>query len=240
MGLDGHATRHVRRSLRRRGRAPSRSWERPARRVNVQTMDRLAWVQQLQTIAQAGLTYTRDPYDRQRFEQLQVLAADIAESITPATQEPWLDIIRAEKGYATPKVDVRAVVEQHGKLLFMRESHDNLWSLPGGWADIGASPSQMAEREVLEETGYEVEASKLLAVYDKARHQHPPELWYCYKIFVRCELRGGAPTRSIETLDIEFFGVNEIPPLSTPRVTEAQVRRMFEHLAQPDLPTDFD
>ncbi|HEY0466081.1 MAG TPA: NUDIX domain-containing protein [Polyangiaceae bacterium] len=137
-------------------------------------------------------------------------------------------------------MDVRAVVAQDGKLLFMRESHDGLWSLPGGWADIGESPSQIAVREVLEETGFTVEANKLLAVYDKARHAHPPEFWYCYKLFVRCELRGGAKACGIETLDSGFFGEHEIPPLSTPRVTEAQVRRMFEHLAKPELPTDFD
>jgi ADP-ribose pyrophosphatase YjhB (NUDIX family) len=203
-------------------------------------MVRLAWLQRLQTITQAGLTYTRDPYDRQRYEQLQELVAEMAASGASATTHAWLEIIRAEKGYATPKVDVRAVVEQDGKLLFMRESHDGLWSLPGGWADIGESPSQVAEREVLEETGFEVEASKLLAVYDKARHDHPPEFWYCYKLFVRCELRGGAPTRGIETLDTAFFGRDELPPLSTPRVTEAQVQRMFEHLAKPELATDFD
>jgi len=142
-------------------------------------MNWLTWMQRLQTITQAGLTYSRDPYDLQRYEQLQELAAQMAESIAPAQQEPWLGIIRAEKGYATPKVDVRAVVEQNGKLLFMRESHDGRWSLPGGWADIGESPSQIAEREVLEETGYQVKASKLLALYDKARHDHPPEFWYC-------------------------------------------------------------
>ena len=203
-------------------------------------MKALSWVHRLQTITQAGLTYSRDPYDRQRYEQLQELAAEIAASMAKASEAPWLEIIRAEKGYATPKVDVRAVVEQNGKLLFMRESQDGLWSLPGGWADIGESPSQIAEREVLEETGFEVRANKLLAVYDKARHDHPPEFWYCYKLFVRCELRGGAPTRGLETLDTNFFGAHELPPLSTPRVTEAQVRRMFEHLALPHLPTDFD
>jgi ADP-ribose pyrophosphatase YjhB (NUDIX family) len=208
--------------------------------ANLARMQRLAWLQRLQTITQAGLTYTRDPYDRQRYEQLQELAAEMAASLTPATKDPWLEIIRAEKGYATPKVDVRAVAPQDGKLLFVRESHDGLWSLPGGWADIGESPSQVAEREVLEETGFEVKAEKLLALYDKARHDHPPEFWYTYKLFVRCELRGGAPTRSIETLDTAFFGADELPPLSTPRVTEAQVCRMFEHIARPELPTDFD
>jgi ADP-ribose pyrophosphatase YjhB (NUDIX family) len=209
---------------------------------------RWAWVQRLQTITQAGLTYSQNPFDRQRYEQLQELAAEIAETFSPAKtstngdalSESWLGIIRAERGYATPKVDVRAVVEQHGKLLFMREATDGLWSLPGGWADIGESPTQIAEREVLEETGFLVKARKLLALYDKARHAHPPEPWYCYKLFIRCELQGGAPARSIETLDVAFFAENELPPLSTPRITETQVRRMFEHLAHPDLPTDLD
>jgi len=204
-------------------------------------MQRLAWVQRLQTISQAGLTYARDPFDRQRYEQLQGLAAEIAASIAADPLETFLEVIRAEKGYATPKVDVRAVVEQGGKLLFMRESQDGRWALPGGWADIGESPSQIAEREVFEETGYRVRATKLLAVYDKAKHDHPPEFWYCYKLFVRCELVGGAPIEhGIETLAIGFFGASELPPLSTPRVTAGQVARMFEHLSAPDLPTDFD
>jgi ADP-ribose pyrophosphatase YjhB (NUDIX family) len=244
MGFDGHATRRVAAQPSASGCAIAckqmANFRATEQEANLSLMERLGWLHRLQTITQAGFTYTRDPYDRQRYEQLQQLAAEIAESLAPSKREPWLEILRAEKGYATPKVDVRAVVEQNGKLLFMRESHDGLWSLPGGWADVGESPSQIAEREVLEETGFEVKASKLLALYDKARHAHPPEIWYCYKLFIRCELRGGAPTVGIETLDIGFFGESELPPLSTPRVTEAQVRRMFEHLAQPELATDFD
>ena len=200
----------------------------------------LFWARELQATAQTGLAFTQNPYDRERYEAMQALAVKMMAECTGSDPAVTEKLFASQSGYATPKVDVRAVVAQNGKLLFMRESHDGRWSLPGGWADIGESPSQIAEREVLEETGYEVEASKLLAVYDKARHDHPPEFWYCYKLFVRCELRGGAPTRGIETLDTGFFGVNEIPPLSTPRVTEAQVRRMFVHLSQPDLPTDFD
>lgn len=203
-------------------------------------MDRLRWLQRLQTISQAGLTYAKDPYDRERYVQLQELAAEVAASITARPTEELLQIIRAEKGYATPKVDVRTVVEREGKLLFMRESQDGLWSLPGGWADIGESPSEIAQRDVLEETGFEVKATRLLAVYDKAKHDHPPEFWYCYKLFLRCELRGGAPHYGHETLDCGFFGRDELPPLSTPRVTLSQVQRMFEHVADPSLPTDFD
>jgi ADP-ribose pyrophosphatase YjhB (NUDIX family) len=203
-------------------------------------MQRLRWVQRLQTITQAGLTYTRDPYDRERYEQLQALTAEIAAADDEDAAPSLLALFAAERGYATPKVDVRAVVERDGKLLFMREAHDGLWSLPGGWADIGESAGEVAEREVLEETGYLVRATKLLAVYDKAKHEHPPALWYCYKLFIQCTLEGGAPAHSHETLDIGFFGPEKLPPLSRERVTEAQVLRMFAHVEQPALPTDFD
>jgi ADP-ribose pyrophosphatase YjhB (NUDIX family) len=203
-------------------------------------MQRLGWVQRLQTIVQAGLAYTRDPYDRERYQQLQALTAEIAAADDEGTAPSLLTLLAAERGYATPKVDVRAVVAREGKLLFVREAHDGFWSLPGGWADIGESPSQVAEREVLEETGYIVRATKLLAVYDKAKHEHPPALWYCYKLFIQCTLEGGAPAHSHETLEISFFGRDELPALSRERVTEAQVLKMFAHVEQPALPTDFD
>jgi ADP-ribose pyrophosphatase YjhB (NUDIX family) len=203
-------------------------------------MQRLKWIQRLQTIAQAGLTYTRDPYDRERYEQLQALTAEIAAAGDETAAPSLLALLRGEQGYATPKVDVRAVVPQGGKLLFMREAQDGLWSLPGGWADLGESPREVAEREVLEETGYVVKATKLLAVYDKAKHDHPPALWYCYKLFIQCRLEGGAPERGHETLDVGFFERSSVPELSRGRVTEAQVQRMFVHTDQPQLPTDFD
>lgn len=201
---------------------------------------KLEWVQRLQTITQAGLTYSRDPYDRERFEQLQELTAEIAAGDAEEAASSLLALLRAEAGYATPKVDVRAVVARDGELLFVREAHDGAWSLPGGWADIGQSPSEVAEREVLEETGYVVRATKLLAVYDKAKHEHPKAFWYCYKLFILCRLEGGAPKPSHETLEVEFFGPDALPTLSRERVTETQIHRMFSHLEQPELPTDFD
>ena len=203
-------------------------------------VQRLDWVHRLQTITQAGLTYSRDPYDRERFEQLQALTAEIAAGEDEDAAPSLLALLGAETGYATPKVDVRAVVARDGQLLFVREAHDGAWSLPGGWADIGQSPSEVAEREVHEETGYLVRATKLLAVYDKAKHDHPKAFWYVYKLFVLCHLEGGAPKPSHETLDVAFFGPSALPPLSRERVTETQVQRMFSHLEQPDLPTDFD
>ncbi len=203
-------------------------------------MPRLDWIQRLQTISQAGLTYTRDLYDRERYEQLQALTAEIAAAGDEQLGQSILGLLRWERGYATPKVDVRAVVEREGKLLFVREAQDGLWSLPGGWADLGESPREVAEREVREETGYLVRATKLLAVYDKAKHEHPPDLWYTYKLFIACRLEGGSARASHETLDVAFFGPGELPPLSIPRVTAAQIGRMFTHLAEPGLATDLD
>jgi ADP-ribose pyrophosphatase YjhB (NUDIX family) len=200
----------------------------------------LSWIRRLQTIAQAGLTYTRDPFDRERFEELQRVAAEI---LAEKVDEPVArvhEILKAEAGYATPKVDVRAAVFQGGTILLVREAIDGRWSLPGGWADIGESASQMAVRETREEAGYEVRATKLLAVLDKAKHAHPRQLWYVYKLFFRCELVGGSPKASHETTEVGWFPRDALPPLSLDRNTKEQVLRLFEHEDNPDLPTDFD
>jgi ADP-ribose pyrophosphatase YjhB (NUDIX family) len=204
-------------------------------------VSRLRWAQRLQSISQAGLTYARDPYDRERYQALQELAAELAAGQDEALRAPLLEALRAERGYPTPKVDVRAVVAKDGKLLLLREAQDGFWSLPGGWADLGESPREIAEREVREETGYAVRAVKLLAVYDKAKHEHPQSLWHCYKLFLLCQLQDVPPEPpGHEALAIGFFGADELPPLSLERVTVAQLLRMFEHVAHPEYPTDFD
>ncbi len=201
----------------------------------------LHWAQQIQSIAQAGITYTRDPYDRERFEQLRAIAGEILARYTSIPEEILSQKLVAEQGYLTPKVDVRAVVfNPRGELLLVRERKEGLWSLPDGWADVGESPGEAAVREVREESGYEVRPTKMLAVYDRARHDHPPLIWYVYKLFIRCELVAGSPGTSLETDRVGFFDRDHLPPLSTSRVTEAQIRRMFAHYDNPDLPTDFD
>jgi ADP-ribose pyrophosphatase YjhB (NUDIX family) len=200
----------------------------------------LDWARRIQSIAQAGLTYARDPFDRERYDALLSLTVEIFAREGSLEPLALTHALRAERGYPTPKVDVRAVVPRGGKLLFVREATDGRWSLPGGWADIGASPGEMAVRETEEETGYRVRAVKLLAVLDKAKHEHPAELWYCYKIFVQCVLIDGSPRPSHETLDVQFFGPDELPELSLGRVTRTQVLRMFEHCRDASLPSDFD
>jgi len=194
----------------------------------------------LRRVAEAGLAYSDNPYDRERYTQLTRLAAEIAEAGLGASADVIEEILKAERGYPTPKVDVRAVVPRDGKILLVKEAADGRWALPGGWADVGETPAECTAREVLEEAGYVVKPAKLLALFDKSKHEHPREFWWIYKAFFLCHLVGGAPQPSHETLEVGFFAEGEIPPLSLHRTTEGQLRRMFEHLRNPTLDTDFD
>ena len=201
----------------------------------------LSWGQRIRAIAQAGLSYAQGPYDRERYGELQ----DIAEEMLSAASGHGVPEVREafslEAGYPTPKVDVRAVVfDGSGRMLFVLEKSTGRWTLPGGWADVGSSPAEMAVRETAEEAGLDVRAVKLLAVHDKARQAHPPSLFYVYKMFFLCQLLGGQPRPNHETADVRFFARVELPELDTERVTAGQVARMFAHLDDPGLPTDFD
>lgn len=200
----------------------------------------IEWTQRLAAIAQSGLTYARDPFDIERYEALRELAADV---VADHTGRPALDVdayFRAEAGYATPKIDVRGVVFRDSHILLVRERSDGGWTLPGGWADVLDSPSSAVEREIREESGYETRAAKLLAVFDRNRHPHPPQAFHVWKIFIRCDLVGGAPTASIETDGVGFFARDALPELSTMRITRDQLARMFAHLDDPQRVPEFD
>ncbi len=201
----------------------------------------LNWAQRIMAIAQNGLTYTQNPFDIERYQKLRSIAAEIYSSYSSIPQPSVLDLFQGETGYATPKIDVRAVVFRDNKILLVREKLDQgRWTLPGGWADINDSPSEAVEREALEETGYVVKAVKLLALYDRNKHPHPPFIHHIYKLFFLCDIIGGSPQSSIETGEAGFFLADEIPELSTGRVTYPQISRFFEFIDHPDWPTDFD
>lgn len=201
----------------------------------------LAWARRIQAIAQNGLAYTENPYDVERYGQLRELAAEIIAAHSGLTIERACELFLEERGYATPKVDVRGVVFKDGGILLVRELADKgRWTLPGGWVDVGESPREAVAREVREESGYETRPVKLLAVYDKRKHSHPPDLTHIYKLFILCEFIGGEASKSIETEGAAFFREDEIPELSIGRTTKEQLTRMFEHLREPDLPADFD
>jgi ADP-ribose pyrophosphatase YjhB (NUDIX family) len=202
-----------------------------------------AWLiigRELRSIAQIGLTFCRDPFDRQRYERIQELAAAVIAQGSGRADPGLLEYIRHDTGYATPKVDVRAAAFLDGRVLLVREVSDGAWTLPGGWADVNESPAESVVREVFEESGFEARAVKLAAVYDFRKRNRPRHVDSIYKLFFICELTGGKAAPSIETSDVAFFGCDDLPPLSTGRTTADQIRRMFRHAAEPDLPTDFD
>ncbi|MBN1643029.1 MAG: NUDIX hydrolase [Anaerolineae bacterium] len=200
----------------------------------------LEWAQRLQAIAQSGLTYTRNPFEIERYEAVREIAAEIVATHSDLDIDQVRDLFAAEQGYATPKVDVRGVVFHEDRILLVKELRDGRWTLPGGWADVNDSPAEATVREVYEESGYHSRAVKLLACYDRNRHGHPPYGFHIYKLFFLCELTGGAPAESIETGGARFFGEDEIPELSLPRVTPSQIARFFAHHRHPEWPTDFD
>jgi ADP-ribose pyrophosphatase YjhB (NUDIX family) len=200
----------------------------------------LEWTQKLQAIAQNGLTFSENPYDIERYKVLQAIATEIMSTYSNVEHSYILDLFAREVGYATPKVDVRGVVFRDNTILLVKERLDGCWTLPGGWADIGDSPSEAAVREIFEESGYQTRAIKVLAVYDRNRQGHTPHQHYIYKLFFLCELVGGSPSASIETEEVGFFPEDNIPELSLGRVTPAQITRLFQHYRDPDLPTDFD
>lgn len=199
----------------------------------------IEWTQKLQAIAQNGLTYSKDKFDIERYKQLQAIVAEIISTYTNHDFHEVQNYLNKETGYATPKIDVRGVAFKNDKILMVKENADNLWTLPGGWADILETPSENVEREVFEESGYKVKAKRLLAVYDRSRHGHYPEYPnYVYKMFFLCEIIGGESRTSMETSGVDFFGLHELPEISVARVTKKQIHRMFE--LKEKNQTDFD
>jgi ADP-ribose pyrophosphatase YjhB (NUDIX family) len=151
----------------------------------------LAWAKQLAALAQTGLTYARDPYDRERYEQIRALAGEMLEAGTDLERVAVRALLAGDSGHATPKLDVRGVVFREGRVLLVRERADGGWTVPGGWADPGESPAEATVHEVWEESGYRVRATRLLALYDRSRHGHGPHPHYIYKVFFLCEVTGG-------------------------------------------------
>jgi ADP-ribose pyrophosphatase YjhB (NUDIX family) len=201
----------------------------------------LSWTKRLQAIAQTGLTFTRDHYDHERYEELREIAAEMMAAGGGLTSsETVLDLFKGETGYATPKVEVRGAVLRQDQILLVREREDGGWTLPGGWCDVGESPSAMVVREVKEESGFDVVPRKLAALFDRNKHPHPPEPTHAYKLFFLCDLIGGEATPSFETPEVAFFSRHALPQLSAPRITEYQIEHMFEHAENPERPTTFD
>ncbi len=203
----------------------------------------LAWTREMQAIAQSGLTFARDPYDRERYLQLQALAARAMAAGGGADPAQVAGLFAAQEGYATPKIDVRgAAFNAAGEILMVREVQDGgRWTLPGGWADVNLTPAENVAKEMLEESGFEVRVRKLAAVWDRTRQGHGPAPFSAAKLFFLCEITGGTAAASLETSEVAFFAEQAMPAdLSTGRVLPHQLARMFAHWRAPGLATEFE
>jgi ADP-ribose pyrophosphatase YjhB (NUDIX family) len=197
----------------------------------------------LAALAQDGLTFAADDYDRDRYQQVGRLAAELLAVLSGRPADELAVELGRDSGYATPKIDVRgAIFDEQERVLLMREKIDGLWSLPGGWADPGDSPSAAVIREILEETGYGSSVVKLIACWDREVQGNPPPLpVHVYKLFFLCRRSGEVqPPAVLETLDVGWFGAGDLPPLSLGRVNHRQLARALAHHRDPALPTEFD
>jgi ADP-ribose pyrophosphatase YjhB (NUDIX family) len=200
----------------------------------------LEWAREIQALSQTGLTYSNTAYDAQRYTRLQEIAAEMVESQTGLSHQALLEDFGAQPGYATPKVDVRGAVVRDGQILLVQERSDGRWCMPGGWADVGDLPSRVAEREVWEESGFEVVARKVVGVFDANRSGRPLSFYHAYKIVFLCELTGGEARPSDETMAVDFVDFETLPPLSSNRTNERHLAEVRAHLADPCRPVAFD
>jgi ADP-ribose pyrophosphatase YjhB (NUDIX family) len=199
----------------------------------------IEWAREIFSLSQAGLTYSQNEFDLDRYKRLQEITAEMIESGSELSKESVLESFSMQAGYATPKIDVRGAVVHEGKILLIQERMDECWAMPGGWADLGNAPAAVAEREVWEESGYRVKAEKVVAVIDANRIE-PMEFYHAFKIIFLCKIIGGEPRISYETLAVDFFDLNDLPPLSLFRTNEDMLREVFAHVKDPSRPTAFD
>lgn len=201
----------------------------------------LAAVKRILALSQTGLAFQPGEYDRERYEEIRQISLDLLAHISSAPIEQIISLFPHEIGYVTPKVDIRAVIFRGtDEILMVQEKIDNdRWTLPGGWADVGYTPFEVAVKESLEETGLDVEAVRLLAVFDKSKHDHPHEPWYVYKFFILCRITGGEILeQTTETSGISWMKFDDLPnlDLSVNRVTYTQIAQLLPFAADPGLP----
>lgn len=195
---------------------------------------------EIQQLSQTGLAFASNDYEKKRYERLNEITAEIIQQHTDLEKELVYKVLMNQPGYATPKIDVRAAVVKDGKILLVQEVTDNCWAMPGGWADIGDLPSEVAVRECKEESGYDVKPGKIIGVFDANRSGRPIEFFHAFKLIFLCEFLGGEAKPSDETLDVNFFDFNILPPLSLNRTNEKHLNEIKLHLSNPDRRTYFD
>jgi ADP-ribose pyrophosphatase YjhB (NUDIX family) len=200
----------------------------------------LAHARELQSLGQIVRTYASSEYDVLNARRLTEMAAEITAARAELEREPLAHNFTAQPGYATPKVDVRAAVVRDARILLVQETFDRRWAMPGGWADVGVEPAAMIVRETIEESGFEVEPYRLVGVFDCNRGGIPLQFYHAYKLVMLCRITGGEARPSHETLAVDFFPFDDLPPLSRNRTNERHLDEVRAHLADATRPAAFD
>ena len=195
---------------------------------------------ELQNLAQTGLAFATSEYERNRYERLTEIVSEIIASNTQLEKESVRKVLMNQPGYATPKIDVRAAVMKDGNILLVQETTDSCWAMPGGWADVGDIPSEVAIRETNEESGFDVKPLKVVGVFDANRVGRQLEFFHAFKIIFLCELISGEAKPSSETLDVKFFPLDKLPELSLNRTNMKHIEEIKLHLIDPQRKTYFD
>lgn len=201
--------------------------------------DWLKWAIEIQSIAQTGLAYTEGAYDRERYERLREISAEMLSKKTELSLDKVKDLFCNEKGYQTPKIDTRGVIFKDNKILLVHEN-DGTWSLPGGWCDVLESVSSNTIKEVKEETGLDVKPNRIIAVQDRNKHNKPIFAYGICKIFVLCDLLGGEFVPNIETTEIGYFSLDNLPSVSEDKSNTEQIRMCFEAYKNENWKVKFD
>jgi len=188
----------------------------------------LTIAKELQSLAQDGLAYSTNKFDIERFKRIREISVEIMSEYTNMEFEKIIDLFANEKGYQTPKIEIRAAIIHENKILLAKENTDGKWTMPGGWAEPGYSLAENLIKEAKEESGADVTPIRIIAVYDRQRSNKPPTAYPIYKVVVACRYNGGTYKPNLETADARFFGPDELPELSTPRNSEEQIRFCFE------------
>ena len=203
--------------------------------------DWITWINQIKAISQIGRAYSKNVFDIERYDQLSDIAEAMYSKISGAPIKKVEDFFIPEKGYATPKVDLRAGIFKDDQVLLVREKRDDKWALPGGWADVGETPAQGVKREVFEETGYDVRVARLTFVRDQSLHEyHPRYPVHVYKMFFLCRIKSGNPKENSEISEIRFFPATSLPVLSQGTTLEKDILLLREYHQNPTRPVDCD
>jgi len=186
----------------------------------------LKWAVELQSLAQAGLHYSRDDFDIERFERIREISAEMISYKTDIPLEKVKDLFCSDTGYQTPKIETRAAIFENGKILLVRE-RDGRWSLPGGWVDVNVSVKENTIKEVKEEAGLDVTTDLVIAVQDREKHNLPVYAYKVCKVFVLCTAIGGSFKENIETIESGYFALDELPPLALEKNNREQIEMCF-------------